>query len=135
MGFFPSFHPLQLSKQKSEFVCIHSDIHSSLWRNGVALLSPLLLLSALILFLMSLGVRFLFLILSDYYRRAPCFYWGSILAIHLNIALQYHSPSLCKRAKWICQGLLEALGERRITYGSQPTAVSLRNWSCSAVSE
>lgn len=61
------------------------------------------------------------------------------LMVYFSNTFKYCSaiafPLPCKQAKWICQGLLTALGERRITYGSQPTAVSLRNWSCCAVSE
>lgn len=133
--FYFTLNKLQLSKQKSVFVFVHSQLHSWFWRNGTALLSPLLLPSAFFLFLMSLGVSFFFPHSQWLLEKGFFFY----LRIYFSSTFKYCSavafllPHM--QAKWICQELLAALGERRITYSSQATAVSLRNWSCSAVSD
>lgn len=131
------FHfTLQLSKQISRFVCMHSDIHSNLWRNGAALLSPLVLLSV---FFCSLCLWELCSFPHSQWLLEKGSFFFFYLRVYFSNTFKYCSAIASalphKQAKWICQGLLAALGERRITYGSQPTAMSLRNWSCCAVSE
>lgn len=77
---------LQNSKTKSVFVCVHSHIHSYLWRKGVALLSPL---TVLLFFFFRCHWELGSFSPSQWLLEKAFFLtWGYILAIHLNTALQ-----------------------------------------------